>query len=191
MTAPHLLQLPDQLRRLDPPVDPRVLALVDEEHGRWRQLHDRLVALIVQLLDVAADGRTVEEVIERLIGGTTIGIDDLVGARVDAAEIAALLRAHGSVGDVEVDGSVTTFRHRCGSGGHYWRDNPDVATVADGEVAGVPGGRPRYCARCIRSIDSHAGPAWTVTPPATAEQTCTWRIDPEAVRAVSRHEGER
>lgn len=202
MSTPlHLLPLPEQLRRLDPPVDPRVLALVEGEHGRWRQLHDRLVALIVELLDVAADGRTVEEVIGRLIGETTIGIDDLVGSRVDAAQIAALLRAHGSVGTVEVDGSATTFRHACGSGGHYWRDNPGVATVADGEVPGVPGGRPRYCARCIRSIDSHAGPAWTVTPPATADRTCTWRVDPGAgsadealsqrPRESARSEGER
>jgi len=57
----HLVPLPQQLRALDPPVDPRVLAIVDAEHGRWRQLHDRLVALIVQLLDVAADDRPVDE----------------------------------------------------------------------------------------------------------------------------------
>lgn len=182
MTAPHLVPLPDRLRSLDPPVDPRVLAIVDEEHGRWRTLHDRLVALIVELLDVAADGRTVDEVIDRLIGGATVGIDDLVGARVDAAEIAALLRAHGSVGTVEVDGPTTTFRHACGSGGRYWAANPDVATVAEGEVPGVPGGRPRYCARCIRSIDSHAGGAWTVTPPAAPDEPCTWRVSSEESR---------
>jgi hypothetical protein len=34
----HLVPLPQQLRALDPPVDPRVLAIVDAEHGRWRQL---------------------------------------------------------------------------------------------------------------------------------------------------------
>ena len=103
----HLVPLPQQLRALDPPVDPRVLAIVDAEHGRWRQLHDRLVALIVQLLDIAADDRPVDEVIARLIGETTVGIDDLVGSTVDAVEIAALLRAHGSVGTVAVDGDVT------------------------------------------------------------------------------------
>lgn len=178
----HLRQLPDQLRALDPPVDPRVLELVDAEHARWRGLHDRLVALIVQLIDVATDatGRehAVNDVITRLIGETTVGIDDLVGSgvSVDPAEIAALLRAHGSVGTVSSVGPTTTFRHACGSGGHYWRDNPDVAMVADGEVPGVPGDHPRYCARCIRSIASHAGDAWTVTPPDAAEDLCTWQV---------------
>ncbi len=172
----HLVPLPQQLRALDPPVDPRVLAIVDAEHGRWRQLHDRLVALIVQLLDVAADDRPVDEVIARLIGETTVGIDDLVGSTVDAVEIAALLRAHGSVGTVAVDGDVTTFRHACGSGGRYWRDNPDVAKVADDEVPGVPGGRPRYCARCVRAITAHGGDAWTVEPPAEPGEPCTWRV---------------
>jgi hypothetical protein len=172
----HLRQLPEQLRLLSPPVDPRVLALVDEEHARWRALHDRLIALIAQLLDVASNGRSVEEVIARLIGETTVGIDDLVGTEVDAAEIAALLRAHGSVGTVEVDGPTTTFRHACGSGGRHWLQNPTVETVADGEVPGVPGGRPRYCARCIRSIAAHAGSAWTVTPPAAPGEHCTWQV---------------
>ena len=172
----HLVPLPQQLRALDPPVDPRVLAIVDAEHGRWRQLHDRLVALIAALLDVAADDRPVDEVIARLIGETTVGIDDLVGSTVDAVEIAALLRAHGSVGTVAVDGDVTTFRHVCGSGGRYWRDNPDVAKVAEGEVPGVPGGRPRYCARCVRAITAHGGDAWTVEPPAEPGEPCTWRV---------------
>lgn len=176
MTDHHLLQLPDQLRALDPPVDERVLALVDAEHARWRGLHDRLVALIVELLDVAAEDRPVAEVIDRLIGGTTIPIDDLVGSRVDAAEIAALLRAHGSRGSVDVDGDTTTFTHACGSGGQYWRSNPSVATVADGEVPGVPGGRPRYCARCVRSIAAHAGDAWVVHPPEEPDQRCTWVV---------------
>ncbi|SHK53372.1 hypothetical protein SAMN05443637_107227 [Pseudonocardia thermophila] len=176
MTELHLQQLPDQLRALDPPVDERVLALVEAEHARWRGLHDRLVALIVQLIDLAAEHRPVTEVIDELIGGTTVHIDDLVGSRVDAREIAALLRAHGSLGTVEVDGDSTTFRHRCGSGGQYWRANPDVAKVDEGEVPGVPGGRPRYCARCVRSIQAHAGDAWTVQPPETAEELCTWVV---------------
>lgn len=176
MTDLHLDQLPDLLRALDPPVDERVLALVDAEHARWRGLHDRLVALIVELIDVAAEDRPVAEVIDRLIDGTTVPIDDLVGSRVDAGEIAALLRAHGSRGTIEVDGDKTTFRHACGSGGHYWRSNPAVATVADGEVPGVPGDRPRYCARCVRSIAAHAGDAWTVQPPESPEQLCTWVV---------------
>ncbi|MFC4945040.1 hypothetical protein [Pseudonocardia sp. GCM10023141] len=176
----HLRQLPDLLRAFDPPVDPRVLALVDEEHGRWRALHDRLVALLVQLLDVASDGRPVTEVITRLIEDTSVGIDDLLdpgaGTGVDAAEIAALLRAHGSLGTVAVDGPVTTFRHACGSGGRHWAANPDVTTVAEGEVPGMPGGRPRYCARCVTSIRAHAGDAWTVAPPEAPGQPCTWTV---------------
>ena len=176
MNDPHLTQLPELLRGLDPPVDGRVLALVDAEYGRWRGLHDRLVALIVELLDVAADGRPVAEVIGRLIDETTVGIDSLVGGSVDATEIAALLRAHGSRGTVSVDGATTTFRHACGSGGLYWRGHADVATVEDGEVDGVPGGRPRYCARCVRSIAAHAGDAWRVAPPERAEELCVWTV---------------
>jgi hypothetical protein len=180
MKGIHLNQLPDRLRSLYPPVDPAVLAIVDEEHGRWRTLHDRLVALIVELLDIASDGRPVAEVIDRLIGDTTVGIDSLIGAAegggVDAREIAALLRAHGSVGTAETVGATTTFRHACGSGGHYWLEHPNVATVGDDEVAGVPGGRPRYCARCVRSIDAHAGGAWTVAPPSAAGELCTWTV---------------
>lgn len=181
---PHLTPLPDLLRALDPPVDPRVLALVDEEHARWRGLHDRLIALIAQLLDTASRDRPVADVIDELIDGASVPIDDLVGAEVDAAGIAALLRAHGSRGDVErrTDGdrTVTTFHHACGSGGQHWQDNPDVATVADGEVDGVPGGRPRYCARCVRSIAAHAGPAWTVAPPAAPGERCTWVVTERA-----------
>jgi hypothetical protein len=172
----HLLPLPDQLRRIDPPVPAEVLALVDAEHARWRQLHDRLVALIAALLDVAADGgRPVAEVIDALIAGTTVPLDTLVTAGLDPADIAGLLRAHGSTGAVDVDGARTTFRHECGSGLRYWRDNPDTPKVAEGEVPGVPGGRPRYCARCIRTITGH-GPGWTVDPPADPGERCTWTV---------------
>lgn len=177
----HLRQLPDQLRALDPPADEQVLALVDAEHARWRVLHDRLVALIVELLDIAAEDRPLADVIDRLIGGATVHIDDLVSAQVDPTEIAGLLRAHGSLGTVEVrdnaaGGATTTFKHACGSGGRYWRDNPDAITVEDGDVPGAPGGRPRYCARCVRSIAAHAGPAWTVDPPEAPGQPCTWVV---------------
>ncbi len=175
-TDPRLAPLTDRLRALDPPPDPRVLALVDEEHARWRGLHDRLVALIARLIDVAAEDRPVAEVIDRLVEGASVGIDELVGSRVAAGEVAALLRAHGSVGTVEVDGPTTTFHHACGSGGRHWAANPDVATVADGEVPGVPAGRPRYCARCVRSIAAHAGAAWTVSPPAAPGEACTWVV---------------
>ena len=42
----HLEPLHDRLRQLDPPLPEDVLELVDEEHGRWRQLHDRLIGLM-------------------------------------------------------------------------------------------------------------------------------------------------
>jgi len=172
----HLLPLPEQLRRLDPPAPADVLALVEAEHARWRQLHDRLIALIASLLDVAAaGGRPVREVIEELIAGTSVPLDTLVSQRLDPAEIAGLLRAHGSTGTVSVDGPTTTFTHECGSGLRYWRDNPGTPKVAEGEVPGVPGGRPRYCARCISTIHGH-GHGWTVDPPADPSRPCTWTV---------------
>ncbi|GGO79894.1 hypothetical protein [Nonomuraea cavernae] len=173
---PHLAPLPERLRLMDPPPTDAVLALVEEEHARWRQLHDRLISLIAGLLDIAATDRPLDDVISRLIGEASVGLDELVGTRVDAGEVAALLRAHGSVGTVETDGATTTFRHACGSGGRYWRDNPATATVAEGEVPGVPAGRPRYCARCVRTIDTHGGRAWTVAPPAAPDLPCVWTV---------------
>ena len=174
---PHLLPLPEQLRRREPPVPADVLELVTAEHARWRALHDRLVALIAGLLDVAvAGGRPVAEVIDELIAGTSVPLDTLVPS-VGAAEVAALLRAHGSTGTVAVDGPTTTFTHECGSGLRYWRDNPGTPTVAEGEVPGVPGGRPRYCARCIRTITGHGG-GWSVDPPADRDHPCTWTVTP-------------
>lgn len=176
----HLLPLPEQLRRLDPPVPPDVLALVEAEHARWRGLHDRLIALLAALLDVAVDGgRPVDEVIDELIRRTTVPLDTLVATGSNPTDIAGLLRAHGSTGSVEVDGRTTVFRHECGSGLRYWRDNPDTPTVTDGEVPGVPAGRPRYCARCIRTITGH-GPGWAVDPPADPGERCTWTVAPPA-----------
>jgi hypothetical protein len=172
----HLLPLPDQLRRREPPVPPDVLALVDAEHARWRALHDRLIALIAALLDVAvAGGRPLAEVIDELIAGTTVPLDTLVAAGLDPADVAGLLRAHGSTGSVAVEGPTTTFTHECGSGLRYWRDTPGTPTVAEGEVPGVPAGRPRYCARCIRTIAGQ-GPGWTVDPPADPGERCTWTV---------------
>jgi hypothetical protein len=170
----HLSTLPEQLRALDPPPD--VLALVEAEHAQWRQLHDRLVALIAVLIDVAAADRPLAEVIDAVIEGASIGLDDLVGRRVSAEQVAALLRAHGSTGHVEQADGVTTFRHACGSGRHYWRENPDVVLVAEGEVPGVPAGRPRYCARCIRSITGHGQGDWAVAPPSGPEELCVWTV---------------
>ena len=100
-------------------------------------------------------------------------LDGLAGRAAISNLTARYNRAY-SEGDLE--SWVTTFRHACGSGGRYWRDNPDVAKVADGEVPGVPGGRPRYCARCVRSITAHGGDAWTVEPPAEPGEPCTWRV---------------
>lgn len=174
----HLRPLPEVLREMSPPPDPEVLALVDEEHARWRALHDRLISLIVTLLDVAADSSSLRDVIARVVGEATVSIDDLVGAGVDPVQIAGLLRAHGSVGDVDRAGDTTTFHHQCGSGGRYWLEHPTVATVAEGEVEGVPGGVPRYCARCIRSIDVHGQGGWTVTPPTRPGEKCTWTLGP-------------
>lgn len=173
--GPHLLQLPEQLRRLDVDVPAEVLALVEAEHAGWRQLHDRLVALIASLLDVAVQDRGLQEVIDQMIDSATVELDDLVGVTPGVEQIAALLRAHGSTGSIQRSGGVSTFTHQCGSGLRYWKDNPDVVTVPDGEVAGVPGGRPRYCARCIRSITRHPG-AWSVDPPASPDQPCVWTL---------------
>lgn len=172
----HLLPLPDQLRQRTPPLPADVLALVEGEHARWRQLHDRLIALIAALLDVAvAGGRPIAEVIDELIAGTAVPLETLVAVGLNPTDIAGLLRAHGSTGSVDVDGRTTTFRHECGSGLRFWRDNPDTPRVAEGEVPGVPGGRPRYCARCIRTILSH-GPGWTVDPPSAPAERCTWTV---------------
>ena len=178
--ALHLDPLPERLRRRDPSVPADVLELVDAEHARWRQLHDRLVGLIAALIDVAAaDGRPVREIIEQLLAGTRVSLDTLVDARIDPEEIAALLRAHGSTGSVTVDeAGTTTFRHVCGSGQRYWRDHPDTPRVAEGEVPGVPGGRPRYCARCISTIAAHGGGQWTVDPPEDPQGHCTWTVLP-------------
>lgn len=177
----HLTPLPEQLRLMNPPPAPEVLALVTEEHGRWRLLHDRLVSLIAGLLDIAATDRSLVDIIATLIGEATVGLDELVGTQIEATEVAALLRAHGSVGTVEVDGDTTTFRHACGSGQRYWRENPATATVAEGEVPGVPGGRPSYCARCILSINAHGRGAWTVAAPASPDVPCVWTVSTGAV----------
>jgi hypothetical protein len=175
-TPAHLVPLPEQLRRLGVPDD--VLALATAEHDTWRALHDRLIGLIAALLDLACRDRPVAEVVDELIGAAAVPLDRLVGAAVDPAEVAALLRAHGSLGSVTTDAATGTveFRHACGSGQRYWRGAPDAATVADGEVPGVPGGRPRYCARCVRAIAAHGGDAWTVAPPPDAVEPCVWRV---------------
>ena len=171
-----LTQLPDLLRELNPPVSAEVLALVDAEHAAWRGLHDRLIALLAAFVDDATEqGRPLQEVLEGAATRTAMGVDELVGTRVDAASIASLLRAHGSLGETEVTAATTVFRHECGTGRALWRQNPDLATVSEGEVEGVPGGRPRYCARCMHTIGAF-GDSWVVSPPASPADRCTWTI---------------
>lgn len=184
--APDLIPLPDRLRERRPAVPADVLDLVAAEHARWRALHDRLIAMIAALIDVAAaDGRPVVRIIDEVVAATSVPLDDLVGAGIDAAEIAGLLRAHGSTGVVRTEGATTTFEHQCGTGLRYWRDNPTTPVVAAGEVPGVPAGSPRYCARCIRTIDGHGPsgpgePAWAVVPPADPSGHCTWIVTERA-----------
>ncbi len=178
----NLTPLPERLRQLRPTVPDEVLVLVDAEHQRWRQLHDRLIAMIATLIDVAAADRPLLEVIQAVVAGTSVPLDSLVDAGIDPADIAGLLRTHGSTGSVTVEGDTTTFEHDCGTGLRYWRDNPNTPQVADGEVPGVPGGRPRYCARCMFTIAGHGAGQWTVTPPADIGSRCTWTITPGAQR---------
>jgi hypothetical protein len=176
--ALELTQLPDLLRALDPPVSAEVLVLVDAEHAAWRGLHDRLIALLAAFVDDATEqGRPLQEVLEGAAARTTMGVDELVGTRVDAASIASLLRAHGSWGETEVTTDSTVFRHHCGTGLALWRKNPDLATISEGEVEGVPGGRPRYCARCMHTIGAF-GDSWQVSPPGSPAEVCTWTITP-------------
>jgi hypothetical protein len=171
-----LMLLPDVLRLLDPPVPAEALALVDAEYAAWRGLHDRLIALIAAFVDDATEsGRPLQDVLDGAAARTTMGVQELVGTRVDLASIASLLRAHGSVGDVEVAEEATVFRHECGTGLALWRRNPDLATVVEGEVKGVPAGRPRYCARCIHTISAY-GDSWSVEPPASPADTCVWTV---------------
>lgn len=174
--ALSLSQLPDLLRQLDPPVSAEALALVEAEHASWRGLHDRLIALLAAFVDDAVEaGRPLQQVLEGAAARTTMGVDELVGTRVDAAGIASLLRAHGSLGEVEVIETATVFRHECGTGLALWRKHPGLATVKEGEVDGVPSGRPRYCARCMHTISAFQD-RWVVSPPASPADTCTWTI---------------
>ncbi|MDQ3464013.1 MAG: hypothetical protein M3500_04770, partial [Actinomycetota bacterium] len=112
----NLTPLPERLRQLRPTVPDEVLVLVDAEHQRWRQLHDRLIAMIATLIDVATADRPLLEVIQAVVAGTSVPLDSLVDAGIDPADIAGLLRTHGSTGSVTVEGDTTTFEHDCGTG---------------------------------------------------------------------------
>ncbi|MDA8365778.1 MAG: hypothetical protein M0Z62_02320 [Actinomycetota bacterium] len=175
----ELRPLPEQLAALLAGERPDALDLVAREHASWHELHDRLIAIIVAFLDDAVErGEELGPLLERVVGRSSVGVDALVGQVPAPEAVATLLRAHHSVGTGadEPDGTAV-FDHACGTGLAWWRANPDAPTVADGEVAGVPGGVPRYCARCITTIDSFSGGRWRVRPPAGPAGTCRWEVD--------------
>jgi hypothetical protein len=174
----HLLPFPDEIRRLLDGSRPDVEALAIDAHTQWHQLHDRLIAIIAALIDDAAErGETLQPLLDRIVARTAVGVGELVGAAPAPEAIAALLRTHHSTGTVSDDGSTVAFDHECGSGLVHWKRNPDVELVASGEVAGVPGGVPRYCARCIHTIDAFGGGSWRVSPPSTPAGMCHWEVD--------------
>jgi hypothetical protein len=78
---------------------------------------------------------------------------------------------------VHVSTETVTFKHDCGSGLAHWRNNVTVAKVAAGEVVGVPAGVPRYCARCIHTINAVGNGTWRVSPPESPAGRCTWEVD--------------
>lgn len=179
MDAFDLRPLPERLAEVLAGDRPEVLDLVATEHGEWHGLHDRLIAIIVALLDDAVDrGEALAPLLERVIAGSSVGVDELVGSVPTPESVAALLRSHHSIGtaDVPPEGPVT-FVHDCGTGLAHWRRNPQAATVGDGDVPGVPGGVPRYCARCIATIDAVSGTQWRVRPPTGPDGRCRWVVE--------------
>ncbi len=179
MGAYDLRPLPERLSELLGDERPDVLALVGAEHASWHELHDRLIAIIVAFLDDAVEsGEELGPLLERVVARSTVGVGELVGQVPDPESVAALLRAHHSVGIGSDDPAGTAvFDHDCGTGLAWWRRNPDAPTVADDEVSGVPGGVPRYCARCIVTIDSFSGGRWRVQPPPSPAGRCRWELD--------------
>lgn len=179
-TRRDLEPLPDLLGALLGDEHPDVQLLVREEHRRWHDLHDRLIAIISALIDEAVDsGLDLQQLLDGVTARTTVGVEDLIGDLPDPADIAGLLRSHHSTGTVEVGSTAAEFVHECGSGLAHWRRQPDVSLVVEGEVQGVPAGVPRYCARCIHTIRSVGGERWTVRPPSDPSQPCTWLLDVE------------
>lgn len=174
-----LRPLPERLAEALAGDRPEALALVVGEHGRWHELHDRLIAIIAALLDDAVDrGEALAPLLERVIARSSVGVDELVGSVPTPESVAALLRSHHSVGTVETSpGEPVAFVHDCGSGLAYWRRNPQVTTVSADDVPGVPAGVPRYCARCIATIDAFGGGRWRVQPPAGPGGRCRWEVD--------------
>jgi hypothetical protein len=160
-----------------PPDEARDLLLA--EHRQWHDLHDRLVSIIAACIDDAVDrGEALDALLGRVRDRTGVGVDSLVGTVPSAGSVAALLRAHHSTGAAAADGATVTFTHQCGSGLAHWRRSPGVALVAAGEVVGVPGGVPRYCARCISTIDAVGDGRWRVRPPSGPDgPPCRWELD--------------
>lgn len=173
-----LRPLPERLAEMLGAERPDVLAMVGTEHAQWHDLHDRLIAIVVALLDDAVErGEELAGLLERLITRTSVGVDRLVGAAPTPEAVAALLRSHHSVGTATADPDKVTFVHDCGTGLAFWRRNPTAPTVFEGAVPGVPGGVPRYCARCITTIDAFGQGHWRVRPPQSPEGRCTWEVD--------------
>ena len=173
----HLTPLPDRVADLLGDAHPEVLELVASEHARWHGLHDRLIAIVVSLIDDAIErGEDLGDLLERVNPRASVGVANLVGAAPTPEDIAGLLRAHHSTGRVEEQTDRVVFSHDSGTGLAYWRRNPGAATVGDGEVPGVPGGVPRYCARCVTTI-ARTGDRWSVYPPASPDDHCRWEVD--------------
>jgi len=172
-----LNQLPERLAESGAELAEPARTIVEDEFQAWRELHDRLIALIAAFLDDAVEnGRPIADVLDSVVRRSSIGVTDLLGARIRPETVAALLRAHGSVGTVSSEAGQTTFRHECGTGLKLWRQNPTMPVLDDGEVPGVPGGTTRYCARCIHTISHGFGDAWRVAPPTDPSGHCTWSV---------------
>lgn len=156
---------------------PMVLAAVREAEATWKGLHDRLIAIIVGFLDEAVEqGAELSEVLEAVRRRTTVAVPDTSSSAPSPLKIAALLRSHGAVGTVHHRDESVEFEHSCGSGQHHWRNNPSVAKVKPGEVDGVPAGLPRYCARCIDTVNALGTGGWQITPPESVEGRCRWTV---------------
>ncbi|MFZ9817704.1 MAG: hypothetical protein ACO3D9_00520 [Ilumatobacteraceae bacterium] len=175
--AVHLEHLGDQVERLLGGEHPEVLAVVRDAQATWKGLHDRLIAIIAAYIDDAVEeGAELAMLLERVRRRTTVGVASVVTVRPNPERIAALLRSHGAVGDVRSEDNSVVFEHACGSGQQYWRSHPATAKVRDGEVPGVPGGVPRYCARCIDTINALGEGGWRVDPPASVDGRCRWTL---------------
>jgi len=181
--VPHLRPVSMQVEQRLNGEHPEVMRLISESEQQWKALHDRLISIISACLDEAVE-RGVN--LEAFLGGvhrrSSVGVERLVSTRPTPESVASLLRSHHSVGEVRVGEGTVIFEHDCGSGLVHWRNNPDVAKVREGEVAGVAAGVPRYCARCIHTITAVGQGSWRVTPPRSTAERCTWEVDVQPPR---------